>query len=225
MRGAIALTGFGVSGCALRAPNTAATQLPQQPLPAPPVMSRPPEEVVAMYRAMPNEQFPLPAVPIGDIPPRFWRQRVSYKSPHRPGTLIVDTDQFFLHLVEKNGTAMRYGVALGRAGFGWSGRGVIAWKTKWPKWTPPASMIEREPHLEKYSYANGGMPPGLKNPLGARALYIYQNGRDTLYRVHGAPDHLGVGRAVSSGCVRLINQDAIDLYNRVPARGARIIVA
>jgi lipoprotein-anchoring transpeptidase ErfK/SrfK len=89
-------------------------------------------------------------------------------------------------------------------------------RQKWPKWTPPDEMVARQPELVQYSIANGGMPPGLKNPLGARALYIFQNGEDTLYRLHGNPDWSSIGKAVSSGCVRLMNQDIIDLYERVP---------
>ncbi len=109
---------------------------------------------------------------------------------------------------------MRYGVGLGRQGFEWSGRANITWKQAWPKWTPPESMIERQPELEKYSAENGGKPPGLDNPLGARALYIFQDGVDTLYRIHGTPEYWTIGKAVSSGCVRMINQDVIDLYDR-----------
>jgi lipoprotein-anchoring transpeptidase ErfK/SrfK len=103
-------------------------------------------------------------------------------------------------------------------GFAWSGRAIVQWKQKWPKWTPPAEMIARQPELEPYSAANGGMAPGLDNPLGARALYIFQNGEDTLYRLHGSPEYKSIGKAVSSGCVRLINQDICDLYDRVPTR-------
>lgn len=118
---------------------------------------------------------------------------------------------------------MRYGVGLGRAGFEWSGTGVIQWKQKWPKWTPPEEMIQRQPELRKWSADNGGQPPGLKNPLGARALYIFENGKDTLYRLHGTPEYWTIGKAVSSGCVRLMNQDIIDLYARVPS-GSKLIV-
>ena len=98
----------------------------------------------------------------------------------------------------------------------WSGSG-------WPKWFPPAEMIAREPELEKYSEANGGMPPGLDNPLGARALYIFQDGKDTLFRVHGSPEWSSIGRSVSSGCVRLMNQDIIDLYGRVPEKSPIVV--
>ena len=114
-------------------------------------------------------------------------------------------------------------VGIGREGFAWSGEGVIQWRQKWPKWTPPDEMVARQPELVKYSSKNGGMPPGLKNPLGARALYIFQNGKDTLYRLHGSPEWNSIGKAVSSGCVRLMNQDVIDLYDRVPQK-ARVVV-
>ena len=115
---------------------------------------------------------------------------------------------------------MRYGVGLGREGFGWNGTATIERKAQWPTWTPPAEMIAREPELEEY---RNGMPPGLGNPLGARALYLYQNGRDTLYRLHGTQEAYSIGRAVSSGCVRLLNQDIIDLHMRVPT-GSRVVV-
>ena len=118
------------------------------------------------------------------------------------------------------GKAMRYGIGVGRAGFAWKGSARVAAKKPWPTWTPPKEMIEREPELEKYAK---GMPPGLENPLGARALYIFQNGRDTLYRVHGSREAHTIGRAVSSGCIRLLNQDVIDLYDRVKP-GAKIVV-
>ncbi len=119
---------------------------------------------------------------------------------------------------------LRYGVGLGREGFAWSGRGVIQWKAKWPRWTPPDSMIARQPKLAKYSASNGGMAPGIDNPLGARALYIFQNGQDTLYRVHGSPEWQSIGKAVSSGCVRMLNQDVIDLYDRVRGKAPILVV-
>jgi len=170
---------------------------------------------VSMYRAMPEEDFPIPAVDLSKLKKRFYRQLVDDPTGERPGTIVVDTRNFFLYLVRPGGKAMRYGVGLGRQGFEWSGEGVIQWKQRWPKWTPPAEMIARQPELEKWSAENGGQPPGLKNPLGARALYIFQNGEDTLYRLHGTPEFWTIGKAVSSGCVRLVNQDIIDLYDRV----------
>jgi len=170
---------------------------------------------LSMYRAMPEEDFPIPAIDLTKVDKRFYRQLVDDPTGERPGTVVVDTKSYFLYLVRPNGKAMRYGVGLGRQGFTWSGEGVIQWKQRWPKWTPPAEMIARQPDLEKYSAENGGQPPGLRNPLGARALYIFQNGEDTLYRLHGTPEFWTIGKAVSSGCVRLMNQDIIDLYGRV----------
>ncbi|MEO0327076.1 MAG: L,D-transpeptidase [Pseudomonadota bacterium] len=181
------------------------------------------QSFATLYGPLPKEEFPVPAVPKDELDPRFYRNRVSFKTKERPGTIIVNTKTFYLHLVEGDGNAMRYGVGLGRQGFEWSGRANVAWKRPWPTWTPPEEMIKREPRLRKYSAANGGMDPGLDNPLGARALYIFQNGVDTLYRLHGTPQHKSIGKAVSSGCVRLINQDVIDLYNRVKP-GAKIVV-
>ncbi|WP_040588424.1 L,D-transpeptidase [Allomesorhizobium alhagi] len=171
-----------------------------------------------MYGPMVDEGYEIPGVPIEKVDRRYYRQIVQDPTGERPGTVVVDTANHFLYLVRENGKAMRYGVGLGRAGFEWSGRAIIQWKRKWPKWTPPAEMIARDPKLARYSVDNGGMPPGLMNPLGARALYIFQNGEDTLYRVHGSPEWNSIGKSVSSGCVRLMNQDIIDLYDRVPNR-------
>jgi lipoprotein-anchoring transpeptidase ErfK/SrfK len=171
---------------------------------------------VSMYAPVIDEGYEIPGVPIKKVDPRYYRQIVQDPTGEWPGTVVVDTSNHFLYLVRENGKAMRYGVGLGRAGFAWSGRAVIQWKRKWPKWTPPAEMIGRDPKLEIYSAANGGMQPGLMNPLGARALYIFQDGVDTLYRVHGSPEWNSIGKSVSSGCVRLMNQDIIDLYDRVP---------
>lgn len=180
-------------------------------------------ELDAMYGTVVDGGYVIPAVPYWNINPRYYRQRVLDPTGERPGTVVVDTASRFLYLVERDGSAMRYGVGIGREGFAWEGEGVIQWRQKWPKWTPPAEMIARQPQLAKYSAENGGQPPGLDNPLGARALYIFKNGQDTLYRLHGSPEWNSIGRAVSSGCVRLINQDVIDLYERVPQK-ARIVV-
>ena len=183
-----------------------------------------PPPMPARYGPIPSERFPVPAVPVGVVAPKFWRQRVDNPFPDQPtGTIVVDPNAFFLHLIEEGGSAMRYGIGVGRQGFEWSGDAVVQYKRQWPTWTPPAEMIAREPELERYSAANGGQPPGLDNPLGARALYLFQNGRDTLYRIHGNPEAWSIGRAVSSGCIRLLNHDVIDLYGRV-ADGSRVTV-
>ena len=175
------------------------------------------------YAALPDEKFPIPAVSSASLPPKFRRKVVNYKTKERVGTLVVDTKNFYLYHVQPNGKATRYGVGLGRAGFEWSGRARVAWKRAWPKWTPPEEMIQREPELRKWSAKNGGMPPSLKNPLGSRALYIFQGNVDTLYRLHGTPNPKTIGKAVSSGCVRLVNQDVIHLFNNVK-NGSQIVV-
>ncbi|MBB3962826.1 lipoprotein-anchoring transpeptidase ErfK/SrfK [Rhizobium metallidurans] len=168
------------------------------------------------YGPRPDEQFPLPAIPYQKVASRFHRQIVPNPTSERPGIIIVDTENYFLYLTQENGMALRYGVGLGRQGFEWQGRGRIQYRRQWPRWTPPDEMVARQPELQPYSVANGGMPPGLDNPLGARALYIFQDGKDTLYRIHGSPEWWTIGKSVSSGCVRMINQDVVDLYNRVP---------
>jgi len=204
-----------LAGCAssnrIQPGNQVASQAPR---------SRVDPRYVQMYRAMPEEQFPIPAVDLTKIDPVYYRQLVNYTSSEPTGTIIVDTPNRFLYLTMENGQAMRYGVGIGRAGFDWGGTARIAYKREWPRWTPPAEMIEREPELEEY---RNGMEPGLGNPLGARALYIFEGGRDTLYRVHGTSEDWSIGKAVSSGCVRLLQQDIIDLYNRVPDN-TRIVV-
>lgn len=176
-----------------------------------------------MYAATEDGGFQLPAIPIEKIDSQFLRQVVPDPTGEPAGTIVVDTSSHFLYLVQPGGQAIRYGVGLGRAGFEWAGNAVIQWKQKWPKWTPPDEMVARDPKLAKYSAKNGGMPPGLTNPLGARALYIFQDGQDTLYRLHGSPEWASIGKSVSSGCVRLMNQDIIDLYDRVPS-SSKIIV-
>ena len=213
--GAAGSSVLALSGCTTA---TQTGQLDEKPSPNPKLSN-----VRAMYGPMPGEQFPLPAIDIDKVPSKFWRRQVDLTSPYPVGTVIVNTKTYFLHLIQENGKAMRYGVGLGRQGFEWSGEGVIQWKQAWPKWTPPEEMIARQPELAKWSASNGGMPPGLNNPLGARALYIFQNGVDTLYRIHGSPEYWTIGKSVSSGCVRMINQDVVDLYGRVTS-GARLIV-
>ena len=176
-----------------------------------------------MYEQIRDSGHTLPAIPISRVDPRFLRTDVDYRTNEAPGTIVVDTANHYLYFVESGGKAIRYGVGLGAAAFAWHGRGVIERKAKWPRWTPPAEMVARQPDLKPFSAAAGGADPGLNNPLGARAMYIYQNGKDTLYRVHGTPDWMSVGKATSSGCVRMLNQDVVDLFDRVPT-GTPIVV-
>jgi lipoprotein-anchoring transpeptidase ErfK/SrfK len=170
-----------------------------------------------VYDVLRDDGHTLPAIPVSRVDPRFLRQEVSYVTNEAPGTIVVDTRAHFLYLVQPGGKAMRYGVGLGKAGFSWQGRGVIQRKAKWPRWTPSEDMVSRQPDLRQFAASEGGAIPGLNNPLGARALYIFKDGRDTLYRVHGTPDWQSVGKATSSGCVRMLNQDVIDLFDRVPS--------
>ncbi len=169
-------------------------------------------ETSGIYGAVLDGPFRIPAVNLRKLEPRFRRQLVDDPTGERPGTVVVDTANRYLYHVQTGGMAMRYGVGIGRAGFAWSGRAIIAYKRKWPRWTPPAEMIARQPELQKY---RDGQDPGLDNPLGARALYIHQNGKDTLYRLHGSGQVSSIGKAVSSGCVRLLHQDVIHLYSAV----------
>lgn len=179
---------------------------------------------MTMYSAMQDEGYSLPAIPIERMDKKYLRQIVADPTGEQPGTIVVDTANRYLYLVLDNGQALRYGVGIGKDGFAWSGRAIIQYKRKWPRWTPPDEMVARQPSLEPYSIKNGGMDPGLQNPLGARALYIFQNGQDTLYRLHGNPEWNSIGKAVSSGCVRLLNQDVIDLFERVPNKTPILVI-
>lgn len=165
-----------------------------------------------IYASFTDESFVLPAIPYQKVPREFRRQIVVDPTGEQPGTIVVQLQERHLYYVLPGNEAIRYGVGIGRDGFRWSGRANIQYGRKWPTWTPPAEMIARKPELEKW---RGGQPGGLDNPLGARALYIYQNDADTGYRVHGSPEWWSIGQAMSSGCVRMINQDVIDLYGRV----------
>lgn len=211
---------IGASAVALSGCVSATQQATPAKVAATPAQVR---AVPPMYEAMPYEQFPLPAVNVAKVDPKFWRQEVDYPTSEKVGTVIVDTPNKYLYHVRGNGRAMRYGIGVGRDGFSWAGRAIIAYKRQWPRWTPPDEMVARQPALQPYSIANGGMPPGLKNPLGARALYIHKDGRDTIYRLHGSSEEWSIGKAVSSGCIRLLNQDVIDLYNNV-RDGSTIVV-
>ncbi|TPW27610.1 L,D-transpeptidase [Pararhizobium mangrovi] len=177
-----------------------------------------------VYGSMTDDGYVIPAVPYHQIDPQFWRQIVEDPTGEDPGTIVVDPNEKLLYHVHGDGTATRYGVGVGRAGFGWSGRGQIQAKKHWPTWTPPSEMIDRQPELAKYSAKNGGMDPGLMNPLGARAMYIFQDGHDTLYRVHGSPEWNSIGKAVSSGCIRMMNQDVIHLYSHVQVHSPILVV-
>ncbi len=167
---------------------------PFQPLPQAPV-----------ERAMPGTDEQAPA--------HLRRQVVDYRSHEAPGTVIIDTPNTYLYLVLGNGKAMRYGIGVGREGFTWSGTQTISRKAEWPDWTPPAEMIARQPYLPRH------MAGGPGNPLGARAMYL----GNTIYRIHGTNDPSTIGGRVSSGCIRLTNEDVVDLYSRVNI-GSKVVV-
>lgn len=151
---------------------------------------------------------------------KYLPQIVALKG-YEPGTIIIDPAKRFLYLIETQAEARRYGVGVGRAARVWSGRAIIGRKAKWPWWRPTDNMIRRQP--QKYARYANGVPGGSSNPLGARALYLYRAGRDTMYRIHGTNEPWTIGRAVSNGCIRMLNDHVIDLYERVPL-GAPVIV-
>lgn len=157
--------------------------------------------------------FPIKPVSLKKIPPEFHRQLVPYDGPENPGTVVVDPAARHLYHVQEGGEAIRYGVGVGRAGFAWSGVAEITLKRRWPRWVPPKEMVARDENAAKWA---NGQPGGPDNPLGARALYLYANGVDTLYRIHGTNDPSSIGKAKSSGCVRMLNQDIAELFLKVP---------
>jgi lipoprotein-anchoring transpeptidase ErfK/SrfK len=147
------------------------------------------------------------------LPPQYRRQEVEYTGRHAPGTIIIDTPEKYLYLVQPGGRAIRYGIGVGRPGFEWAGMKTVSMKREWPDWTPPAQMLKRRPDLPRH------MEGGPDNPLGARALYL----GSSLYRIHGTNEPNTIGLALSSGCIRMLNEDVIDLYNRVRV-GTRVLV-
>ncbi len=197
-------------------PDTAVAPLP------PAIASR----YASLYAAKSGDRFPVPAIKLSVVDPRFLRTVVSYPTREQPGTIIVDPKNHFLYLVQGGGQAIRYGVGVGRQGFGWSGIATIHDKQEWPDWYPPREMIDRQPELrQKMSALQSGigMPGGPGNPLGSRAIYLWQGNKDTLYRIHGTVEPWTIGKSVSSGCIRMINQDVIDLYQRTPV-GSKVVV-
>ncbi len=173
------------------------------------------------YNAVPDNGFTVPAVPVAEVPAEMQQQLVAYQTDQPVGTIIIDPSTKHLYLITDRNRALRYGIAVGRTGFGWSGEADIVGRTTWPKWIPPHEMIARRPELEKFR--DVGQPGGVNNPLGARALYLKTNGVDYGYRIHGTPEWDSIGHNASSGCIRMINQDVMDLYNRVPD-GTHVVV-
>jgi lipoprotein-anchoring transpeptidase ErfK/SrfK len=167
--------------------------------------------------AVPDSITPVTTVPAEtaqeEMDPRYLKQRVSYSGSQKPGTIVIDTRERYLYLVEDGGTALRYGVGVGRPGFAWAGIKEVTMKRAWPDWRPPDEMLKRRPDLPSF------MAGGPENPLGARALYL----GSSLYRIHGSNEPWTIGTEVSSGCIRMRNEDVIDLYERVKV-GAKVVV-
>ena len=214
------LLGFGIGATALAAGCTSDSRARISSVSGHPFGGDDHAKYRAMYGPVVDHGHRIPAVDLSRVDPRFYRQEVADPTGEAPGTVVIDTAQKFAYVVQPGGRAMRYGVGVGRQGFGWSGRAKVQYKKMWPTWTPPQDMIHRMPELSKYA---DGMDPGINNPLGARALYLYEGGKDTLYRLHGSPEYWTIGTNASSGCIRFMNQDIIDLYNRVPA-GSPVVV-
>ena len=164
--------------------------------------------------------FEIKPVNLKKIPASFRRQLVDYSGTESPGTIIVDPEHRHLLYVLENNQAIRYGVGVGREGFAWSGEATVGMKRRWPRWLPPEDMVFRDEKAAKWA---NGMPGGPENPLGARALYLYADGVDTLYRIHGTNDPSSIGKALSSGCIRMLNQDVAELYLQVPV-GTHVVV-
>ncbi len=189
--------------------------------------------ILAMYAPVRDEPFPVPAIPVNRMDPALFRQLVATppQVPGEPGTVVIDTQARFLYLVQPGDRSLRYAIGVGRQGFSWAGDAEIWDKQQWPKWFPPAEMMERDPYAAQYP---DGMDGGSKNPLGSRAMYLYEGDcnegnlrtascRDTLFRIHATNEPMSIGKAVSSGCIRMWNQDIIDLYDRVPI-GTKVMV-
>jgi lipoprotein-anchoring transpeptidase ErfK/SrfK len=191
---AVSLGALGLAGCATSGGMTRA-------------------EAAKAYGPIPDEKFPIPAVDVTKVDPKYYRRTVQYASKEAPGTIIIDPGKHYVYRIEGDGNATRYGANVGRQGFLWSGEAYVGRKAEWPTWTPPKEMIQRQPEAAKYA---GGMPGGLDNPLGARTLYLYQDGKYTLYTIYSTRVAQSIGTGVTSGCTGLLTQDMMHLYARTP---------
>jgi lipoprotein-anchoring transpeptidase ErfK/SrfK len=222
----------GLAGCVGANPNaTVAAAAPPAPPPTPVAHPAVAEADVApkyseIYAEAKDASFTVPGVKLKQIDSAFLRKNVTYATKEAPGTIVVDPANHFLYHVEEDGKATRYGVGVGREGFVWAGEATIKSKQEWPDWYPPKEMIERRPDLKRVvvELQSGlGMHGGPANPLGARAMYLWQGDHDTLFRIHGTNEPWSIGHSESSGCIRMINQDVMDLYQKTPV-GTRVVV-
>lgn len=169
-----------------------------------------------------SDQLPVVQIAAQKKPKqKFWRKKVRLQTDEKPGTIIINTNTKYLYYVEGKNRATRYGVGVGRDGFGWSGKVKVGRKAEWPDWRPPATMIRRE--AAKGRKLPRHVKGGINNPLGARALYLYKGGRDTIYRIHGTNQPWTIGQNMSSGCIRMMNKDVEHLYSRAGI-GTKVIV-
>ncbi|MBX3536659.1 MAG: L,D-transpeptidase [Chelatococcus sp.] len=210
-RGFIVAMPLAVAGCVTHEPRRASISEPAID-----------PSYLSMYAAIDTEPFPVPAVDLKRLKPQFLRREMAYRTNERPGTIVVDPAARYAYLVMEGGRALRYGIGVGKQeAFNFRGEATIARKAEWPGWRPTDNMIAREP--ERYGPLRDGLPGGSGNPLGPRALYLYRDGQDTYYRLHGTVEPWTIGTQVSSGCIRLLNQDIMDLYSRVPV-GTKAVV-
>lgn len=188
--------------------------------PAAATRAAPVEPAEMAYVARMDGAVPVPAVPLEKLPESLRRQVVDYPTDRPAGSIVIHPGQKFLYFITGENKAIRYGISVGKSGFEWAGEAVVSETKNWPTWTPPKEMIARKPELEKWK---DGQPGGPSNPLGARAIYLLSGGRDYGYRIHGTPDWWSIGKNASSGCIRMIQQDVIDLNQRVQP-GANVLV-
>jgi lipoprotein-anchoring transpeptidase ErfK/SrfK len=199
---AVSLGTLGVAGCA-----------------SPDFMSL--AEAEKLYGPIPDKKHAIPAADITQVDQKYYRRTVPYESKEAPGTIIVDPSNYYVYRVEGDGKATRYGANVGRQGFLWSGEAYVGRKAEWPTWTPPPEMIKRQPEVAKYAR---GMPGGPENPLGARTLYLYQNGRYTLYTIYSTSEPDTIGTNLTSGCTGLLTQDMFHLYDQTPVNTKVIVL-
>ena len=232
----LAVTALGLAGCGGADAPAVAVAAPRrvEVVSAADAMA-PPTKPVAVAALDPRysslyqpvrDKFEVPGVLPSVVRKGFERTEVAYASREPIGTIVVDPKAHYLYLIQADGRAMRYGVAVGKQGFAWKGEAVIKTKQEWPDWYPPKEMIDRHPELKPQLdklQSGEGVPGGYRNPLGARAMYLWQGNKDTYFRIHGTLEPHSIGTNASSGCIRLINQDAIDLYGRVK-EGTRVVV-
>ena len=210
-RSVVAAIGLMLGGCA--PPRGVPSAAGFYPFAAP--------EFASAYGPVFDQGHAIPALDLTRIDPALLRQHTRFAGPYRPGTIVVNVGERRLYLVQPGGVATRYAVGVGREeALNFHGSAVIGRKAEWPRWSPTADMIRRKPI---YAHYTSGLPGGINNPLGARALYLYRGNQDTDFRLHGTNEPETIGTKVSSGCIRLFNHDIIDLYNRVPV-GAPVVV-